>query len=55
MEAILGFVLPEAAGLEPDWWTGAAAHAPEGNAWTAARRTATPNLPARHVRFERLP
>ena len=56
MEALLGFALPEAARLEPAWWTGIAAQgAGDGNAWTAARRTATPNLPARHVRFERLP
>ena len=56
MEALLGFALPEAARLEPAWWTGIAAlGAPDGNAWTVARRTATPNLPARNVRFERLP
>jgi hypothetical protein len=56
MEALLGFALPEAARLEPDWWTGRAARAgPDSNAWTVAKRTATPNLPARHVRFERLP
>lgn len=55
MEALLGFSLPEAARLEPDWWTDAAAHgASDGNAWTVAGRTATPNLPARLVRFERL-
>ena len=56
MEALLGFALPEAARLEPDWWTGAAVHgATDGSAWTAAQRTATPNLPARNVRFERFP
>ena len=56
MEALLGFALPDAARLEPAWWTGIAAQgAGDGNAWTAAKRTATPNLPARHVRFERLP
>jgi hypothetical protein len=56
MEALLGFALPEAARLEPDWWTGRAALAgPDINAWTVASRTATPNLPARNVRFERLP
>ena len=55
MEALLGFALPEAARLEPDWWTAVAVPgAPEGG-WTAARRTATPNLPARIVRFERMP
>jgi len=56
MEALLGFALPEAARLEPNWWTGVAANgAPDGPAWTAARRTATPNLLARNVRFERIP
>ena len=52
IEALLGFALPAAARLERDWWTGGAAH---GDAWRVARRTATPNLPARYVRFERLP
>ena len=56
MEALLGFTLPEAARLEPDWWTGVAVPgALDGSAWTAARRIATPNLPARIVRFERMP
>jgi hypothetical protein len=56
MEALLGFALPEAARLEPDWWTDTAAPgAADGNAWTVARRTATPNLRARNVAFERLP
>jgi hypothetical protein len=56
MEALLGFALPEAARLEPAWWTNIATRgAPDGNPWTVARRTATPNLPARNVRFERLP
>ena len=55
MEALLGFALPEAARLEPHWWTGVAHGAGEGNAWTAARRTAIPNLLARTVRFERIP
>jgi hypothetical protein len=56
MEALLGFALPDAARLQPEWWTDVAMHgAPDGNAWTVARRTATPNLLARCVRFERLP
>ena len=56
IEALLGFALPEAARLKQDWWTDAAGHgAADGNAWTAARRTATPNLRARNVAFERLP
>jgi len=56
MEALLGFALPEAARLQPDWWTNVVTPgAPDGNAWTEAKRTATPNLPAKNVRFERLP
>jgi len=51
MEALLGFALPEAARLEPGWWTDTAA---DRNAWTVAKRTATPNLPARNVAFERI-
>jgi hypothetical protein len=54
METLLGFELPSSACTEPDWWTGAAvptrSHAA---AWTGAGRTATPNLPARIVTFER--
>ena len=52
MEALLGFALPEAARLEPGWWTDAVA---DRNAWTVARRTATPNLLARNVAFEKIP
>ena len=56
MEALLGFALPEAARLEPDWWTDTAGHgAADGNAWTMAKRTATPNLRARNVAFEKIP
>ena len=54
IEALLGFALPDAARLEPGWWTGVAAQdTPDVNAWTVAGRTAMPNLPARLVRFER--
>ena len=51
MEALLGFALPAAARQEPGWWTGVGDGARE--AWTAAKRTAAPNLLARYVRFER--
>jgi hypothetical protein len=54
MEALLGFALPEAARLESNWWTGVAVPPREGHAWTAAQRTATPNLLAQNVRFERI-
>lgn len=56
MESLLGFALPAPASTERDWWT-----SPTGDmdrhcdAWGAARRTATPNLLARTVAFERLP
>jgi hypothetical protein len=56
MEALLGFALPAAAREEPGWWTSDAGHGVrDSEAWTAAKRTATPNLLARHVRFERVP
>jgi hypothetical protein len=56
MEALLGFALPAAARKEPGWWTSAAGQeARDGEAWTAAKRTAMPNLLAHHVRFERVP
>ena len=55
IEALLGFALPEAARVERDWWTGAALRMGwHSDAWTMAKRTATPNLPARTVAFERL-
>src|SRR5687767_9801299 len=56
MESLLGFALPAAARQEPGWWTSDAGHGVrDGEAWTAAKRTAMPNLLARHVRFERVP
>ena len=54
MEALLGFALPTSACTEPDWWTGAAVPPLwHSAAWTGAGRTATPNLVARTVTFER--
>ena len=53
MEALLGFGLPASAYTEPGWWTEAAVPTGYSAAWTGARRTATPNLPARTVTFER--
>jgi len=57
MEALLGFALPEPARTRRDWWTTGAALRTDlhSDAWTMARRTATPNLLARTVAFERLP
>ena len=56
IESLLGFALPGAARREPGWWTSVAGNEPrDDEAWTVAKRTATPNLLARHVTFERLP
>lgn len=56
MEALLGFALPASACTERDWWTGAAVHThPHSAAWMGAGRTASPNLSARTVTFERAP
>ena len=53
MEALLGFSLPASACTEPDWWTAAAVPQRHSTARTGAGRTATPNLLARTVTFER--
>ncbi len=56
MEALLGFALPASACTERDWWTGPAVHTQRHSAaWVGAGRSATPNLSARTVTFERLP
>ena len=56
MEALLGFALPPRASSERDWWTSPTGDIDQhADAWTVARRTATPNLLARTVAFERLP
>src|SRR6185295_6712052 len=52
IEDLLGFVLPEQARLQPEWWTDAG-KTPAGpnysDSWILARRTATPNLIAQIV------
>ena len=54
MEALLGFALPAPASIEREWWTGVAVRASRhSEAWLGAGRTATPNLAARTVTFER--
>jgi hypothetical protein len=56
MESLMGRALPEAARTRLEWWTVEAMPADRhSNTWTAAHRTATPNLLARTVAFERLP
>ena len=56
IEDLLGFMLPEQARLHREWWTDAEKN-PAGpnysDSWILARRTATPNLVAQTVVFER--
>ena len=54
VEAILGRALPAPANTEREWWTGTALDTHRhAAAWMGAGRTATPNLAARTVTFER--
>ena len=56
IEDLLGFMLPDVARLRHDWWAPAddnTAPAAHRSSWIQANRTATPNLLARTVRFER--
>ena len=56
IEDLLGSTLPERARVDLAWWADAAPDAAgvsRSDCWTLARRTATPNLPARNVAFER--
>jgi hypothetical protein len=56
METLLGRALPDAARLERDWWMDAGSRGGRcSDAWTMAGRTATPNLLARTITFERVP
>jgi hypothetical protein len=56
IEALLGFAPPSPGLGDAEWWTasgGASDH--HAAAWTAAHRSAVPQLSARIVAFERLP
>lgn len=56
IEDLLGFALPDLARHQPEWWANAdAAGAPsvQARCWTEASRSATPNLAAGNVIFER--
>jgi len=56
IEDLLGFPLPGPASAHPSWWDPAAAFGrrpTQSDAWTLARRTATVNLVARSVAFDR--
>lgn len=57
IEDLLGFALPDLARTDQEWWTMAEKRTAEArcsDAWTMASRTATPNLRARTVAFERV-
>jgi len=55
IEDLNGFPLPAPARLQVEWWaTGDRSHpSPQACAWTQAKRTATVNLFARTVLFQR--
>jgi hypothetical protein len=56
IEALLGFPLSDSARADREWWSNEDPHdrpQPQSGAWTRAGRTATPNLGAQTVRFER--
>jgi hypothetical protein len=56
IEDLIGFTLPVDARLEREWWAEPIADSPrsdQSRSWTQAHRTATPNLRARTVLFER--
>jgi hypothetical protein len=57
LEALLGFALPDAARLQPAWWSTVDSDdvsSPQSCAWIHAHRSARPNLPARIVTFDRV-
>ena len=55
IEDLIGFALPAVARSQPDWWTRSEPDqlSVQADAWTAAHRTAEPNLGARTVTFAR--
>ena len=56
IEDLLGFALPDQARLRHEWWTDAeqtVAGPNYSDSWILASRTATPNLLAQTVAFER--
>jgi hypothetical protein len=57
IEDLVGFALPDPARRQREWWAVAAPGAepsPQSEAWTLASRSATVNLAAQCVLFERL-
>ena len=58
IEDLLGFTLPDAARVHHEWWANTDPNdtpPPHSRSWTLASRTATPNLQAQTVVFERAP
>ena len=54
LEDLLGFALPDSARTQQEWWTSTDSDKSScADAWILAGRTATPNLLARTVTFER--
>ena len=56
IEDLLGFTLPNVARVDHEWWANEASAdrlSPHSRSWTLAKRTATPNLRAQTVVFER--
>jgi hypothetical protein len=56
IEDLLGFSLPNRARLDPAWWAVGSSSIPgpqRSDTWVLANRTATPNLLAQSVVFER--
>ena len=56
IEDLLGFPLPDSARVDREWWANNDPNdtpSPQSRSWTLASRTATPNLQAQTVVFER--
>jgi hypothetical protein len=56
IQDLLGFALPDLAWVQREWWASADADStpsPQSLSWTEASRSATPNLLAQTVVFER--
>lgn len=56
IEDLLGFTLPDSARVDREWWANedpTDTRHPHSRSWTLASRTATPNLQAQTVVFER--
>lgn len=57
IESLIGFALPDLARHRPDWWAtpeAGASASMQSRSWGEASRTATPNLAAQSVTFERV-